>query len=83
MTAPGPTTPDGQDARAYDYTRGFSRSDWSWEFLRRNPEFRAAMGRFAAYVTPKIVAPNVTVYRLAREAPSLKDWGLIFRHVAA
>ncbi len=77
-----PMMPDGQDVRAYSYTSGLSRIDWAWEFLRRNPEFQATMATFSKHVTSKAIAPNVTLYRLAREAPSLKDWGLLFRGIA-
>lgn len=29
---------------AYEYTKQLSRSGWAWEFLRRNPLYRAESG---------------------------------------
>jgi hypothetical protein len=69
------------DAGAYGYTAGFSRRDWAWEFLRRNPAFRETMNGFSACVRSQRIAPNATVYRLQSGAPSLADWGLLFRDV--
>jgi hypothetical protein len=71
--------PDCQNVRAYDYTRGFSRADWAWEFLRRDREFRAVLAKFSEHATTKAAAPNVTLCRIRRGAPSLSHWGLIFR----
>jgi hypothetical protein len=76
------TMPDGHDSRSYDYTEGFSRGDWAWEFLRRDPLFTAAMVEFSKHVTAWPATPHVTVYELKRGAPSLQDWGLTFRRLA-
>jgi hypothetical protein len=72
---------DGLDVGAYSNTAGFSRRDWAWEFLRRNPAFREAMSGFSDRVRSQRIAPNATVYRLQSGAPSLADWGLLFRDV--
>jgi hypothetical protein len=82
MGAPGKAMmPDGQDSRAYDYTKGCSHGGWAWEFLRRDRDFRSVMGVFSKHVTAKAIAPNVMLYRIKQEAPSLRDWGLIFRRI--
>jgi hypothetical protein len=66
-------------ADAYSYTAGLSRRDWAWEFLRRNAAFGAALKHFSLHVTVRRVTPNLTSYRVRRGAPSLADWGMIFR----
>jgi hypothetical protein len=78
---PAMIMPDGRDVRAYDDTKGFSRRDWAWEFLRRNREFRAVMAKFSRHILLKTAAPNVTLCRIRRGAPSLSAWGVIFRDV--
>lgn len=30
-----------RDAESYAYTRDLTPEGWAWEFLRRNPEYRA------------------------------------------
>jgi len=32
--------PDWKVEKDYDYTADFQRTEWAWEFLRRNPEYR-------------------------------------------
>src|SRR5579872_2941971 len=39
---PLPLRPDWYDPARYDYTKTLSREGWAWEFLRRNPTYRAA-----------------------------------------
>ena len=33
--------PDWQDYDSYDYTESLMHDGWAWEFLRRNPNYRA------------------------------------------
>jgi hypothetical protein len=79
MTEPPSAIPDGLDARAYAYTDGFSRPEWAWEFLRRNPEFRRQMVVFSAQVTSERRVPNTIICRVGSKAPLLLAWGLRFR----
>jgi hypothetical protein len=68
--------PDGSDAKAYDHVRQLSHRDLAWEFLRRNPMFQPVAEAAADRVTEHRHR-NLTILRLWRTAPSLKDWGLI------
>ncbi len=38
--------PDWQDAAAYKYTEKLDLAGWAWEFLRRNPEYKADWAEF-------------------------------------
>ncbi len=59
---------DWRSPNAYDYLRDLSSPNLAWEFLRRNPEYRAD------YANPQ--------FRAALEAGSTgpeRRWGLRFR----
>lgn len=51
---------------AYRYLVRLTPSGWAWEFLRRNPAYRAAMAH---------AAPTDDL----RDAPEAARWGLYFR----
>lgn len=38
--------PDWRDPEAYAYTEGLHVHEWAWEFLRRNPDYRAAWEKY-------------------------------------
>ncbi len=38
--------PDWQDDAAYEYTKTLDLEGWAWEFLRRNPEYKADWAEF-------------------------------------
>lgn len=60
-------TPDWRDAAAYEPLRDADRSFLAWEWLRRNPDYRAAAERaLSGDSRPDLMQP--------REAPEL--WGL-------
>jgi len=39
---------DWRDAAAYDFSPALSREEWAWQFLRRNPDYRADYAWFIA-----------------------------------
>jgi hypothetical protein len=73
---------DACNAKTYDYALSLSRRDWAWEFLRRNPPFRAACEAASSGVAERMHG-HVAILHPRRMAPSLTDWGLIFRGRAA
>jgi hypothetical protein len=66
--------PNWRDASSYAYTQALSSEGWAWEFLRRNPEYRA---QFAQH--PHLPSTR----RQAHDAPSVTavtdpaSWGLV------
>lgn len=53
----------------------YFRTDWAWEFLRRNEQFRAAARPAGPGLVP-IVAGSVTRYPNATHDPRAEAWGL-------
>lgn len=51
------------------------RTDWAWEFLRRNEEFRAMASRSLRPV-PKFVEDGLTMFKQTAPAPRAEAWGL-------
>jgi hypothetical protein len=51
---------DWRDPAAYDYTRALTRDGWAWEFLRRNPLYRAAWNEILRVNSPITVIPPRT-----------------------
>ena len=68
-TSSATASPDGPAA--------FDPSDWAWEFLRRNPDYRAdwqaSVPRRLSYVTLK---DGTRLLRLRRRYPRAEQWGL-------
>lgn len=71
-----PVAPVWHDRRTYAYTQHLSRDAWAWEFLRRNPDYRAAWRRATA---PPInrhgIAWGIATGAMAVGAASC--WGLL------
>ena len=59
-----------RDPTAYAYTHGLDDAGWAWEFLRRNPAFRAAARAAAGQPAGSGTAAMPT---------PLAAWGLLFR----
>jgi hypothetical protein len=66
---------DWSRAQAYAYTQALSGREWAWEFLRRNPQFKAAWQRSALQ---RAIEDRPSTMNLAID-PSLSAWGIIFR----
>ena len=62
---------------SHDSPAAFDPSDWAWEFLRRNPDYRtdwqASAPRRLAHVTLK---DGTRLLRLRRRYPRAERWGL-------
>src|SRR5688500_13526751 len=56
-----------------------SRRDWAWEFLRRNPAFKAAVAQLETVIASRNVGANATLYALPDREGPLGAWGVIFR----
>lgn len=53
------------------------KSDWAWEFLRRNSEYqRAVAGAKSEMMQLGTVGCGVPVFRLHREEEAARDWAL-------
>lgn len=67
------------DLSDYDYTWTLSRSRWAWEFLRRNPEFRAAATpEYRARISNRIACHGITILRPKSDQAEAEaeHWGL-------
>ncbi|WKA26461.1 DUF2285 domain-containing protein [Bradyrhizobium roseum] len=62
---------------SHDGPAAFDPSDWAWEFLRRNPDYRAdwqaSVPRRLAHVT---LTDGTRLLRLRRRYPRAERWGL-------
>lgn len=70
---------DWRSAAAYDYTERLPRPGWAWEFLRRNPKYRAAYAkadRRALHIQRR--GPDLTVITMEEEQPNAEDWSVMF-----
>lgn len=68
--------PDWRDPATYAYTQNLTREGWAWEFLRRNPKYRADYSRIVAAVrSQRPVRIGVLAAVLGSEA-ALR-WGLL------
>lgn len=62
---------DDPDRDAYD------PSDWAWEFLRRNPDYRAGWRAVVPKRLPYVtLADGTQLLRLRRRYPRAEQWGL-------
>lgn len=59
--------------------RPLSRRDWAWEFLRRNPAFKAAVAQLETVIASRNLGGNATLYALPDREGPLGAWGVIFR----
>ncbi|RTL71434.1 MAG: DUF2285 domain-containing protein [Hyphomicrobiales bacterium] len=63
--------------QAYEYMSGLARSDWAWEFLRRNPAFWSlARLRHTRGVVHVRLASGAILTRLRARQPNAEAWGL-------
>ncbi len=74
--------PDWRNPEDYAYLEGYDLHHWAWEFLRRNPEYRAAYYAFAPYEDMETQGKLNTrekwqAFRELNEAAST-PWGLKF-----
>lgn len=70
---PGPEEePDWRRPETYAHTEALTRVDWAWEFLRRNPAFRADLQACGKPATSKEVSQRC----------ELKRWGVYFRRLS-
>lgn len=63
--------PDWRQPETYAYTEKLTRTDWAWEFLRRNPAFQS---------DPAHRAPSTD--KEVSERSDLKRWGICFCRLA-
>ncbi len=63
---------------AYDYTARLSRREWAWEFLRRNPEFRAAWRSAQLEYGIAGYDAGTTMIAAPFAKPSLAQWGVLY-----
>jgi len=75
MAAPSGINPraDWRDPSSYQPLLKLDRVGWAWEWLRRNPEFVAAMPKSSVQVATE---PRVVTLL---DAPLVARWGILFR----
>jgi hypothetical protein len=63
--------------QAYEYLRTATKSDWAWEYLRRNPEYqaRAQLGHRRGVARQRLAAGQVLTRMRARHVGA-ETWGL-------
>lgn len=69
VPAEHPSTPE-------DQLLGCDRPAWAWEFLRRNPRYRAAVQR--APKSKRRTISGITVIEAAECAPEVRTFGMCF-----
>ncbi|MEX0343339.1 MAG: DUF6499 domain-containing protein [Rhizobiaceae bacterium] len=67
----------GKTAGDYAYTESLTDSDWAWEFLRRNPDYRADYYESRVRTTKTVSHPSgVRIHRARGYHHNAKKWGL-------
>ncbi|MCC6914183.1 MAG: DUF2285 domain-containing protein [Rhodospirillaceae bacterium] len=66
-----------QDAAAYQWTLALPRLAWAWEFLRRNPAYRAAWREARRSRRVTRLAPRLTVIETDETAADAGEWCLL------
>ena len=65
--------------KALDYLKGMPRSKWAWEYLRRNPAYRADHERHREGALVRQIDENgLEILTLERPEPAAESWGLSF-----
>jgi transcriptional regulator len=65
---------DWSRIQAYDYTQALSARSWAWEFLRRNPDFKAEWLQTASFMgTLESTSTDLSM------DSALSAWGVFFR----
>ena len=71
--------PDWRDASSYDYTRDFTHDAWAWEFLRRNPTYRAGAAMSGERISGVLRrVPLIVLLEGTDIAKGAYAWGLHF-----
>jgi hypothetical protein len=70
--------PDWSRDESYAYTERLSGPQWAWEFLRRNPEFRADRQKAQLEYGLSGYDPPVTMMVSQYDTPALSKWGLLY-----
>jgi Family of unknown function (DUF6499) len=66
-----------QQLEAYDYLRTASMSDWAWEFLRRNADYRAAARlQYGRGVSRIRLQSGTMLTRMSARHVDAEAWGL-------
>ncbi len=63
--------PDWRDPSTYDYTRHLTREGWAWEFLRRNPTYRATWSTQIKQAT--LATPPGAIFRAHSAAAAPRE----------
>src|SRR5580658_4569286 len=71
-----PRRPDWRDPNSYAYTQHLTGEGWAWEFLRRNPTYRAAWHQHAKNDGAAGPADIKLISRRAPD-PDAQLWGLL------
>lgn len=67
----------GKTASEYAYTEDLTDTDWAWEFLRRNPDYRTDYYESRAKLSKEIShASGVRIYRTRGYHHNARKWGL-------
>jgi hypothetical protein len=72
------TKPDWTKADDYAWLNLLSRREWAWEFLRRNPDFRAAWQSARLEYGVAGYTAQTTMIASIEETPSLTQWGCLY-----
>jgi hypothetical protein len=72
-----PPRPDWPDLSSYAYTQDLTPEGWGWEFLRRNPAYRAAwrMRGLTACAPPSGMGIHILPHPAGASEAAL--WGLV------
>ncbi len=72
-----PPRPDWRDASSYAYTQALSSEGWAWEFLRRNPDYRAAWSQRSHFPPDESHRSQARDARSAAVKAGAASWGLV------
>lgn len=70
--------PDWRDEKAYSYTARLTRTEWAWEFLRRNSDFQRDLKVALEHANYQEKGASLTIINSPVE---LTKWGVMFRGV--
>ena len=61
----------------FDALKHSPRSDWAWEFLRRNSDYRStALKNRQHWLTTDALARKPSIYQSTARNPVAEEWGL-------
>jgi len=61
---------------ADNYLASAPKSDWAWEFLRRNAEYQRAAARIQCRMVEVGTVDTIPVFELHKEQEAAHDWAL-------